>query len=459
VIEQNDTIAAISTPLGEGGLGVIRLSGPDALKITNQIFHSSLPTLSKAKSHTLHVGWIEFNQERIDQAVVGLFRAPHSYTGEDVVEISCHGSPFVLKEILSLCVAKGARLAAPGEFTQRAYLNGKLDLLQAEAVADLIHSGSKRARQTAAHHLEGELSRRLQKIRGGLIEFLAHLEANLDFVEEDIPGLPRKIMIKGLGNSANEIEKLLSVSLKSAPFREGIHIALIGRANVGKSSLFNSLLAKERAIVTEIPGTTRDVLEEKLHWDGFSIILSDTAGLKKPSDRLDKLGMDRTEKTKNLASIVLFVLDGSEEIGLEDENIFKSLKEKPFVVVLNKLDRGLKVEMDVIKKKWPGIPVVATSAKDGTGLSELKNAVLEALSSLIPVSEGEEVLTNMRHIAHLEKTVEYLAAAIYAAERGKTEEAIAVDVRKAAEEIGFITGENVGEDVLNSIFGRFCVGK
>jgi len=438
------------------------MSGPEAFRIAAEIFESPSGSIAKAPHHTLLVGWIKGGggkSEKIDQAVISLFRAPNSYTGEDVIEISCHGSPFVLKEVLQLCVQKGARLAGPGEFTQRAYLNGKMDLLQAEAVAELIRVKSQKGREIAAQHLSGNLSGRIGKIRRKLVDFLAHLEANLDFVEEDIPDLSRKDMEKGLQDCLKELDELLGTSLRGNFIREGIRIALIGRANVGKSSLFNALLAQERAIVTDVPGTTRDILEERLQWNGMSVVLSDTAGIEKTWNEVDKLGVDRARKTQALASIIFFVLDGSQPLSQEDVNLAKDFQGQEVVVVLNKMDKGLQIGRPDVKKSLGFDLCLETSAKNGSGLSELKSNVVRLFKKFVPEVEDGFVLVNLRHLAHLEHAVDRLKNALTALKENKSEEAVAIDAREALEEIGAITGENVSPDILTSIFNRFCIGK
>ncbi len=459
MINQDDTIAAIATPLGEGGLGIIRLSGPNAIKIADTIFQSISEPLSKTQTHSLKIGWIQSGKDRIDQVVASLFKKPHSYTGEDIIEFSCHGSPYILKEILGICTKGGARLADPGEFTYRAYLNGKIDLLQAEAVADLIHSTSQRGRRIALSHLQGGMSKRVNGIRNRLTDLLAQTEANLDFVEEDIPNLPKEQMKEQLANIERDIENLLAVSLKCHIIRDGIRVAIVGRANTGKSSLFNALLAQERAIVTNIPGTTRDVIEEKLLWEGFTIVLSDTAGYKKSRGRLDQLGLERTEKAQSLAQLVLMVLDGSRPISAEDKRILYSIGDKKTVVIINKCDKKLVTTPEKVRQAWGKVKVVITSALTGDGLAAVKNAVSQTFKKMLPESEDSDVLTNMRHIHHLEKAQKSLQIAQSDLDRNRTEETITLSIREAAEELGTITGHDVTEAILDSIFKHFCVGK
>ncbi len=451
-----ETIAAIATPIGTGGLGVVRLSGSSALDIASSLFSSS-KKLTAVSSHTLHMGWIKNKNKKIDQAVVAVFRAPHSYTGEDVVEISCHGSPGLLNDVVALALERGARLARPGEFTERAYLNGKMDLAQAEAVAELVSAGGSAARAAALEQLEGNLSARIKDIRDALIRFLAHLEANLDFVEEDIPGFAKTAMTKELEKISARLDELLATSLRGRVLRDGYRVALVGKPNVGKSSLFNALLAAERAIVTNVPGTTRDILEEKIEWNGISIVISDTAGLRATKNVVEREGTRRSRQASAAADAILLVLDASAPLGKEDRAIMAELNGKSVVLVLNKADRGLKINAAAL----PFEHVVKTSALKGEGLAELKKAVISLVA--VPVEKKEEAasatVTNQRHVAHLEKAAHLINQARADAKAGRSEEALAVFARQALEEIGMITGESVTEDVLSAIFRQFCVGK
>jgi tRNA modification GTPase len=453
----DDTIVAVATPAGHGGLGVVRLSGPRALHIASSLFHAD-KKLTSAAANTLHLGWIKNGSEKIDQAVAAVFRAPHSYTGEHVVEVSCHGSPGLLQDVVKLAVSAGARLAKPGEFTERAYLNGKMDLAQAEAVAELIHAGGSAARAAAAEQLQGNLSARIREIREELIRFLAHVEANLDFVEEDIPGFSRPAMAKELNAAREKIEALLSTSLRGRILRDGLRVTLVGRPNVGKSSLFNALLASERAIVTNVPGTTRDVLEEKIEWDGVAVVLSDTAGLRETKNVIEREGTRRSRKAGASSDLILLVLDASSPLTAQDRAIMNELKGKSMLAVLNKADRGVKIKAADLPKKFTA---VKTSATKGSGLADLKKEaikILHAHSSGVRHETGV-VVTNLRHVEQLEKAQKLIDLALGAVKGGRSEEALSVFIRHALGAIGAITGEAVTEDVLSAIFRQFCVGK
>jgi tRNA modification GTPase len=449
----DDTIVAIATPIGEAGLGVVRLSGPASRDIASRLF--SLP-LTSAAGHTLHHGWLVRGDVRLDEAVAAVFRAPKSYTGEDVIEFSCHGSPAVLRTLLDWCQAEGARLARPGEFTQRAFLSGKLDLAQAEAVASLIAARSRRAAAAAATQLAGGLSARVKSLRGDLIAALADIEANLDFVEEDIPNVSRARMTATLDALAAGLASLLATGPRGRLLREGARVAMAGRPNVGKSSLFNALLAEERAIVSDLPGTTRDVLEERVQWDGFPITLLDTAGLRAGGDAVEAIGAERARRTHDRADVLLLVVDASEGLSAEDASIAAGLA-GPVIVALNKTDRGDRVGKNTAA--LGGRPCVRTSATTGAGLDDLRGAVLAALAANGGDVESGAVITNERHAERLTAAAARLAAARQAVAGGRSEEAVAADLRAAADELGAITGQDVGDDVLDSVFRRFCIGK
>ncbi len=459
-----DTIVAIATPLGVGGLGVVRLSGPNAVAIASALLPSSREIFLKAQSHTLHHAWIERNGQRIDEVVAALFRAPRSYTGEDVVELSCHGSPAVLKEVVKLAEQGGARMAGPGEFTQRAYLNGKMDLIQAEAVSDLIHAHSKSARAAATSQLEGTLSAKIKTLRSLLVDLLAPLEANLDFAEEDIPGLAPEEALTTIEAVQSDIEHLLATRLRGKIIRDGVRVAIVGKPNVGKSSLFNALLAQDRAIVTDIPGTTRDTLDETMDWEGTAVVLTDTAGIRDTTDVIEEHGTRRAKQARELAHVVLFVVDGSAPLAADDEKIARELLGKKAVVALNKRDLRAALDSAAVLKHLQLEHAVSISAKTGAGLTELQKAVLSAAYQNVPEAEASKVLTNERHISHLEKALERIIRAKSGFNEKRSEEAISIDIREAAQELGSITGDalsgrSVNEDVLTAIFSHFCIGK
>jgi tRNA modification GTPase len=452
-----DTIAAIATPLAESALGILRLSGPDAVAIAGRFFCPAA-ALSAASSHTLHHGWLVHNGRKLDEVVVGLFRAPTSYTGEDVVEISCHGSPAVLREVLRWLCDGGARLARPGEFTERAYTRGRIDLAQAEAVASLIGARSVHAAESAAQQLSGGLSDRVKTLRQGVIDLLADLEANLDFAEEAHPNVSTERLSSDLGAIHADLKSLIDTSLRGRALRDGIRVVLTGRPNVGKSSLFNAFLAQNRAIVTDVPGTTRDTIEEQLDWSGQPITLIDTAGLRKSGDAVEKIGKERAREALSRADVAVFVVDASTHLTDEDRDIAHVLGAKAVVGALNKKDRGVMVTWQHLLPL--GIrSAVAVSAVNGNGLDELQRAIVSAIPASPDKSEGGLVVTNERHAERLSDAAEACAAALAALQEKRSEETVAIDLRRVAGSLAAITGEDVGEAVLDSIFRRFCIGK
>jgi len=384
-----DTIAAIATPLGVGGLGVIRLSGPQAVSTVSQIFHGfKTKDLTQAAPNSCHVGAI-CTDVPLDQVIVTVFRAPQSYTGEEVVEISAHGSPFVLGKILALCVQKGARLAGPGEFTERAFVNGKIDLTQAEAVAELISAKTDKTHAAALSQVQGGLSRKVRRLRDSLLPLLAHIEVGLDHSDEDHDFLARTDLTTRCGAVQKEIDSLLQSARVSKILREGLRVALVGRPNVGKSSLLNALLKEERAIVTPTPGTTRDTLEESVNWNGIPVILTDTAGLRRASaDPVEQLGIERTLRALAEADIILTVFDGSEPLTPEDQEVISACADKPQVWVINKRDLPARWEIShlrplrsvpspLVGEGWDGgkmavlAPPPASSPTRGRNISKL----------------------------------------------------------------------------------------
>jgi len=444
-----DTIAALATPVGEGGIGVIRVSGTQAVAIVQSFFKPlKHAPLAEAASHTCHFGLIE----SIDQSVVTLFRGPHSYTGEDVVEISAHGSPLVLQKILQKCLAAGARLAGPGEFTQRAFLNGKLDLTQAEAVAELIRSKTDQAHTAALGQLEGKLSWLVRGLRDSLLPILAHIEVGLDHSDEPHDFLPKERLHAKCRELREAIDEILVSARVGKVLRQGLRLAIIGRPNAGKSSLLNALLKEERAIVTPIPGTTRDTLEESVNWDGIPVILVDTAGLRAHStDTVEKIGMDRTRQAIQSADAVLWVVDASEPPVDADAEIQTLLKDKPFRRLFNKSDLPSRLKRTSTD--------LAISAKTGDGLPALIHAVkTDALGGSAGVQSAHWLL-NARHEDALRRARAAIDRAEGAAGEAAYEECVALELKTALDALGEIIGETSTEDLLGEIFSNFCVGK
>ncbi len=459
-----DTIAAIATPLGSGGLGILRLSGPEAFSIAGRTFRASSP-LDEAPSHSLHHGVVHDGGIVLDDAVAALFRAPRSYTGEDVVEFSCHGSAPLLRRILDLLIKNGARLAGPGEFTKRAFLNGRMDLAQAEAVAALIAARSDDARRWALDQLRGGLSERLKTFREKLLGLLAHLEASLDFAEEEVPDLTRAALIDRTAALHREVEGLVATAPRGRLFRDGLRAVLVGRPNVGKSSLFNAHLGADRAIVTALPGTTRDTLEETLDVDGLPVVLTDTAGLREGAGLVETEGIARARRALEEADVVLWVMDAADPLTKEDIGVAGLLEGKRVISVLNKADTlppGID-RMPLLdrarKSRPPAKDAAFVSARTGEGLAELKNLLLPPADAPARESADGPTLVNDRHEALLVETAAGLGAAAEAARAGDPDECLALELRRALDALNQVTGQNVSDEVLDAVFSRFCIGK
>ena len=452
------TIAAIATPPGAGGIGIVRLSGPLCVAIAAAVVQTHLPAPQWVSHHLYRGRIVDAAGAVLDEALAVLMRAPHSYTGEDVLELHCHGSPVVLRHVLARVLGCGAVAAAPGEFTKRAFLNGRLDLAQAEAVIDLIRARTAGAAQVAAAHLGGALSAHLEALRDATIRLKALLEAQIDFSEEDVTIAPAELLAL-VADCTGRVETLRQSYAHGKLVRDGIRVAIVGKPNAGKSSLLNALLGEERAIVTPIAGTTRDVIEEAAEVDGIALVLADTAGLRpvEHADPVERLGMQRTTGAIAAAQVVLAVLDASRPPDAEDRAVLDSVAGLPKVVVLNKIDLGAAV-FDAAALAG-GAPVVQVSATERRGLADLRRALVDAVAGgTVPEQEGP-VLTNARHYAALTQACASLELARDAIGAGRPPDLVAVDVQDAIDHIGAITGVVSSEDVLDRIFAEFCIGK
>ncbi len=453
-----ETIAAIATPLGEGGIAVIRVSGPEAFSVAEKVFQSAKGiSLSKVSSHTIHFGSVvEAGGKTVDQVLAGLFKAPHSYTGEDTVEISCHGGLVVSRKILDLLYQAGAKPAQPGEFTKRAFINGKVDLTQAEAVLDLIRAKSDRAREIAVRQLSGSLSQRFKALRDAMMSIYGNMEAYLDFPDEDLEIDIREGMQKNLSAAEKEISALLAGFSKNSLVREGAFVVLAGKPNAGKSSLFNALLERDRAIVSDIPNTTRDVIEEPLEIGGFWLRLADTAGIvSTPEHPLDEMSMQRSREAIEKCHLVLFVADGSRSLDDADKTVLQKIpSDKPRFVLVNKSDLPLKLTAENQKVLGQSIPI---STKTGQGLADLEKALAEFLEK--QTSDTGEQITKLRHHHALTQALEALRRARSAYDQRLSLEFVTLDLKAAIDALEELIGSIYSEDLLDIIFSQFCIGK
>jgi tRNA modification GTPase len=467
VTQLDDVISAISTPIGVGGIGVVRLSGKDAVQVADKIFRGSV-RLSDVTTHTAHFGHIaNLEGNVIDEVVALAFKAPHSYTGENVVEISCHGGILVTRKILQATLDAGARLAEPGEFTKRAFLNGRMDLSQAEAVADLIHSKTDAAHRSSLAQLEGTLSKKINRMRDELVNLCSLIEVELDFAEEDLEFVSRGDFIVKTENTMREIQSLIESFEIGKVYREGVKVVIAGKPNAGKSSILNALLQEDRVIVSEIPGTTRDTIEENLTIAGVLFRLVDTAGLRDTVDRIEREGVRRAERQLSNADIILLVVDSSEELSEVDSaligrmvgDIERTQGKVHCVVAMNKIDL---VQTDVAVPQIlseRGYKSVKVSATTGTGLNNLRNALVETTLKGGDGSERSVVVTNVRHRNALERAWQSLSFALKSAREQQTGDFIAADLRAALDALGEIVGVVTTDDILNNIFSKFCIGK
>ena len=459
-IRLEDTIAAVATPSGEGGISVIRVSGCLAVEIVSKVFIPKRGVLKDFASHTLHFGEIKEKGIVLDQAVAGLFLAPHSYTGEEVVEISTHGGILVTRKILNSLIQSGARHAEPGEFTKRAFLNGRIDLTQAEAVLDIIKAKSEKSLETAMSQLGGSLSQKFKILKDKIMKIYAHLESFLDFPDEDLEIYSDKEFAEKFTEIETELQVLIDSFQRGSIFREGLRAAIVGRPNAGKSSLFNVLLARDRALVSEVPGTTRDMLEEAVEIGGFYIRLLDTAGLSvEAANLLDRMGMEKTREAVKNSDLYIYVADGSRALDAEEEKIFENLDpRKPLMAVLNKSDLGVVADFEKFKSKIKISSIVRISTKTREGINDLE----ESLSSLIlkgKIENSREQITRLRHKNALEESLINFKRAHESFSRRESLEYAAEDVKVSLDSLRELIGEIYSEDLLDVIFAEFCIGK
>ena len=457
----DDTIMALATASGAGAIAVIRISGKEAFVITDKVFKAKgKKTVSKAESHTIIFGDIVDGNELVDEVLISVFRNPKSFTGEDSIEISCHGSTFIQKRILNLLSRNGCRMAKPGEYTMRAFMNRKMDLSQAEAVADLIASSSEAAHKVAMHQMRGGFSSELKVLREELIHFASLIELELDFSEEDVEFADRSQMIELINRIISTIDRLIGSFELGNVIQEGVQVAIIGEPNAGKSTLLNALLNEERAIVSDIAGTTRDTVEDELVIEGIKYRFIDTAGIRKTDDTIESLGIERTMKKAEVADVVMFLFDASsytlEQLTSEIDEL-KSRKadlEDRLILVANKTDKTT----DSIESKFSDLQTISISAKEKTGIDELKLRLTEFVN-LSALKEDQTIVTNTRHIEALSGAKKSLQEVLTGFDNEMSGDLVAIDIRRSLFHLGEITGEITTDDLLGNIFGKFCIGK
>ena len=459
--ERGDTIAAISTPLGVGGIGIVRLSGPESLAIAERLFRRKGKPSSVLLSRQFYTGEIlnPSDGRVLDEVLLVYMASPKTYTREDVVEIQCHSGVLILQEILQAVLAAGARPAEPGEFTKRAFLNGRLDLAQAEAVIDLIRAKTQRSLEIAHGQRTGRLSREVQASQNELLDLLTLLEADLDFPEEGLPPISRDEVLRRLEAVSSGLQFLLRTYDEGKLYREGLAVVIAGRPNVGKSSLLNSLLREERAIVTAIPGTTRDIIEETLNLSGIPLRIMDTAGLRHAQDAIEEEGVRRTRERLSGADLVIWVVDGAEPLRKEDLDLLPLAETRKTVVALNKNDLPPGFPPERLREKIPGAPLVSISALRGRGIENLREEIRRMVLAGKTESPGEAILSNLRHKRAIERAVQALHQAAESLTAGLSAEFISADLQEARAALGEIVGAHPSADILERIFSQFCVGK
>ncbi len=450
------TIAAIATPMGQGGIGVIRISGTKAFSILEGIFKGEKPL----QDHRLTYGKImdPTSGKMLDEVLVVAMKAPKTYTCEDVAEIHCHGNYVALNQVLELCFRRGAKPAQPGEFTKRAFLNGRLDLTQAEAVIDVVKAKTSASFEVAMDQLEGGLAKEVKILREKIKDILVNITVNIDYPDEDIEEVLYESLEENVGSLGKQIEKLMATARQGKILRQGLKVSIVGKPNVGKSSLLNALLREERAIVSEIPGTTRDVIEEAFNLGGIPIQIVDTAGIRDTGDQIEQLGINRSKASVNEADFVILVLDGSKELEKEDIHIMDNLGSVPYLVMINKEDLPQKIEESKIREKLNDVPVLSLSLKKSRQIEILEKAMKREILEA-DVLESQGLVTNIRQENSLKEAEAALKDALHMVEKREALDFIEVDMIRSYELLGEIVGETVSDDIIDEVFSRFCLGK
>jgi len=458
-----ETIAAIATPIGQAGIGIIRISGSRALEIARKIFKPRKRETRVLESHRLYLGWLydPSSEAQIDEILLSFMKAPHSYTREDVVEINSHSGYLLLSKILQIVLAQGARLAKPGEFTLRAFLNGRIDLTQAEAVMDLINAKSERGLVLASQQIQGSFKTQIDALRQRGVEILANIETAIDFPEDEIDLMPGEEVADQIErNLVKPMEGLAEAHVRKRIWIDGINTVIVGRVNAGKSSLLNRLLDEERAIVTPVPGTTRDIVESTVSIDGLPLRLMDTAGFREGKDEVERIGIHLTRRKLAEADLALIVIDQSRPLDQDDMSIVAQVRGKTGLIVLNKMDLAPHLIPETIREIFPQFPLVAISALTGQGLDHLRNAIVKSiLEGELNTTSSQAIPTNLRHGAALKEAVQCFRRAVSKLREGAPLEIVAVEVKGGLDALGQIIGDTSTEEILESIFSRFCIGK
>lgn len=458
--EFDDTIAAISTPLGRSGIGIVRLTGPAALRVADSVFSPANPERSPIDQETFTTcyGRVMDGDEIVDEAILTVMRAPHTYTTQDVAEINCHGGIVPLRRTLDLVLEHGARLADPGEFTKRAYYFGRIDLAQAEAVADVINAQTEQSQRAAMQQLSGRLSEQVNEFRDEILDLLSRIEASIDFIDQDIEIITPAQISDCIADLVDQVNSLLETARGGRALREGLDVAIVGRPNVGKSSLLNALVNDARAIVTDVPGTTRDVVEETIDVEGIPVTLADTAGLREAGNAIEAAGVTRAEEAMERADLVILVIDSAQPLTDYDRHLLEQLSAEQGIVALNKEDLETVVDTGAVERHTDA-PTVWISAKECTHLQDLRQTIATTVWEGKTGGSGETIVTNVRHTKALEGAATALSRARKACQQGYSEEFIAADLREALHSLDAIVGKFMPGEILDSIFERFCIGK
>ena len=456
-----DTITSISTPMGEGAIGIVRLSGPQAIEI-GDILYKGKKKLSEVETHTINYGHIidPETDETVEEVMVSVLRAPKTFTREDIIEINCHGGILTINRILELTMTYGARMAEPGEYTKRAFLNGRIDLSQAEAVMDFIRSKTDRASKVAMNQIEGRLSDLIKKQRQSILEILAQVEVNIDYPEyDDVEDATTDFLLEQSKRIKEEINRLLETGAQGKIMREGLSTVIVGRPNVGKSSMLNNLIQDNKAIVTEVAGTTRDVLEEYVNVRGVPLRLVDTAGIRDTEDIVEKIGVERSRKALSEADLILFVLNNNEPLTEDDQTLFEVIKNEDVIVIINKTDLEQRLDVSELREMIGDMPLIQTSMLKQEGIDELEIQIKDLFFGGEVQNQDMTYLSNSRHISLLKQARQSIQDAIDAAESGIPMDMVQIDLTRTWEILGEIIGESASDELIDQLFSQFCLGK